>query len=355
VTEARRAALVEALPDDVDAILVTKLVNVRYLTGFTGSNGAVLIARDGSTTFATDGRYAEQVKAQVGDVKTLVTRTLGPDLVRRAGHRGVRKLAIERDHVTLAANDALNAAAGGNLTFADAGSAVERLRQRKDAGEIAHLRRACAVTDHAFHAVLPALRPGVTERAIAWRLAGAMRDREAEGTAFDSIVAFGPHSAIPHHQPTDRPLQTGDLVKLDFGALSGGYHADMTRTVVCGRAYEWQNELHAQVREVQKRCRAAVAVGAAPVELDRLARDLIAETGHDLVHGLGHGVGLEIHERPFLVPKSEDDLLAADMTVTVEPGVYLPGRGGVRIEDTAVVTPGGIELLTTSPRDLLET
>jgi len=355
MTEERRAALLAALPDEADAVLVTTLVNVRYLTGFTGSNGAVLVARDGSTTFATDGRYAEQAKAEVGDVKTIISRSLGPDLARAGGRHGLHKLALERHDVTLAGYDKLVQAAGGYLTFTDAGEAVERLRQIKDADEIAHLRRACAITDAAFHAVLPALRPGVTERDIAWRLAAAMKERGAEGTAFDSIVAFGPHSAIPHHQPTTRPLQTGELVKLDFGARVAGYHADMTRTVVCGRAHEWQAELHAEVREVQKRCRAAVAVGATPADLNQLAHDLVAGTGNEPMHGLGHGVGLEIHEKPFLVQKSEDDKLAAAMTVTVEPGIYQPGRGGVRIEDTVLVTGVGIELLTTSPRDLLET
>jgi Xaa-Pro aminopeptidase len=167
-------------------------------------------------------------------------------------------------------------------------------------------------------------------------------------------VAFGPHSAIPHHQPTDRPLQRGDLVKLDFGARVRGYHADMTRVAVSGPAQAWQRELHGRVADVQERCRSATVAGAVPVELDALAQRLIAASGHELVHGLGHGVGLEIHEQPFVVPGSAAPGLPADAAVTVEPGIYLPGRGGVRIEDTVVVGPDGAEPMTTSTRELVE-
>src|SRR5207302_1790359 len=151
---------------------------------------------------------------------------------------------------------------------------------------------------------------------------------------------------------TDRPLQPGDLVKLDFGAKVDGYHADMTRTVVLGAAQDWQRELHAQVMEVQQRCRAAAVVGASPVELDQLAQHLVSETGHALVHGLGHGVGLEIHEQPFLVPGSPAARLDDRVPVTVEPGIYLPGKGGVRIEDTVLVGADGAAPLTTSTREL---
>ena len=197
------------------------------------------------------------------------------------------------------------------------------------------------------------LRPGTTERQISWRLLTPCGARGAEDAAFDSIVAFGPNSAIPHHRATDRELKHGDLVKLDFGALVRGYHADMTRTVVCGRPSAWQQDLHAEVLAAQAQCREAVAPGAVPVELDGLARRLVDEAGHALVHGLGHGVGLEIHERPFLVPNGDAAPLQAGMCVTVEPGIYLPGQGGVRIEDTVVVGQAGAEALTQSSRELV--
>jgi len=341
------------MPADADAVLITKLINVRYLTGFTGSNGALLVPRDGDAVLATDGRYRQQAGEEAPDLEPHVTRSLATDLVKLAGSRGVRHVAIERQHVTLSAYDALVQAAGG-LAFIDAGDSVETLRTRKDDEEVAALRTACAITDHAFATVLQRLSAGVTERDVAWALLSAMRDGGAEGAAFDSIVAFGPNSAIPHHQPMDRPLEPGDLVKLDFGAQVSGYHADMTRTVVLGTAADWQRELHAQVAEIQQRCRAATVVGATPVDLDQLAQRLVADTGHALVHGLGHGVGLEIHEQPFLVPGSSAATLDDRIPVTVEPGIYLPGKGGVRIEDTVLVGAEGTEALTSSPRELVE-
>ena len=354
VTALRRSDVLARIGLDVDAVLLTKLVNVRYLTGFTGSNGALLLRRDGASVLATDGRYQEQARAQAPDVELIDTRMLGPDLVSAAVRAGGRRVAIERHHVTLAAYDLLLAAADG-AELVGAGEVVEGLRVRKDDEEIAALQQACAITDRAFAAVLEHLRPGITEREVAWQLLSAMRADGAESAAFETIVAFGPHSAIPHHRPTDRVLERGDLVKLDFGARAGGYHSDMTRTVVCGPAAEWQRELHAQVLEVQQQCSAATVVGAVPVELDRLARRLIAGHGNDLVHGLGHGVGLEVHEQPFLGPLSGAARLEDRVPVTVEPGIYLPGRGGVRIEDTVLVGPQGAHPLTTSPRDLIET
>jgi len=352
-TADRRRALADGLPDDVDAMLVTKLVNVRYLTGFTGSHAALLVRRGGDATLATDGRYDEQARRESPDLRLHVTRTLAGDLVSQAATAGVRRLAIERHHVTLAARDAMKGAAP-DLELVAAGEPVEDLRVHKDDREIAHLRAACAATDAAYEQILPQLRPGVTEREIAWQLLAAMREAGAEDAAFPSIVAFGPHSAVPHHQPTDRPLAKSDLVKMDFGAKVEGYHADMTRTVVCGPAQDWQRDLHAEVAGIQATCRAAAVVGALPRDLDELARQLVGEAGHSLVHGLGHGVGLEIHEEPFVVPGSNAARLEDRVPVTVEPGVYLSGRGGVRIEDTVLVGPDRAEPLTTSARDLLE-
>jgi Xaa-Pro aminopeptidase len=353
-TAARRAALMAAVASDADAVIVTKLVNVRYLTGFTGSNGAVLVRSDGDAVLATDGRYRQQAGKEAPDVEVQITRSLASDLITVARERGAQRIAIERQHVTLMVHDALIEAAGSELDFVDAGQAVEKLRTRKDDAELAALRTACAITDSAFATVLELLAPGVTERDIAWALLSAMRGGGADGAAFDSIVAFGSHSAIPHHQPTDRPLERGDLVKVDFGAQVAGYHADMTRTVVVGPAADWQRELHAQVMDVQARCREATEAGALPLDLDQLAQKLVVETGHTLIHGLGHGVGLEIHEQPFLVPGSAAPPLEDLVPLTVEPGIYLPERGGVRIEDIVLVGAGGVEVLTRSPRELIE-
>lgn len=351
--ERRRRALAELFTADADAYLATTLVNVRYLTGFTGSNAAVLVTPDGAAVLATDGRYVTQATHECPGVDILTTRRLGPDLLGRAATLGHRRVAIERHAVTVTAYDVLRDAAADTVALVDGGEAVERLRAVKDDGEIDLLTRACAITDDVFAAVLPSLRPGVTERDIGWRLREEMHRRDAE-PAFDSIVAFGDHSAIPHHRPTDRELAAGDLVKMDFGACVGGYHADMTRTVCCGRAAEWQRELHDLVATIQRAARADVRPGAVPVELDTTTRERIEAAGHEPAHGLGHGVGLEIHESPFLVPGSTAARLVDRVAVTVEPGIYLPGRGGVRIEDTVLVSADGAEPLTTSPRELIE-
>jgi Xaa-Pro aminopeptidase len=351
MTMARRSGLANHFVDSAQACLVTNQVNLRYLTGFTGSNGALLVLPDGVAVLATDGRYAEQAAGESPDVEILVTRDVAGDLVRRAVANGIGRLAIERRHVTLAAADRLTETAG-SVELVDLGDTVEQLRTVKDDAELEALRQACTVTDDVFTVVLQRLRPGVTERDISWALAEEMHQRGAS-PAFASIVAFGANSARPHHQPTDRALQPGDLVKLDFGALVDGYHADMTRTVVAGEPAGWQKELHDVVRDVQQSLRAEVRAGAVPADLDAHMRARIGSSGHEVAHGLGHGVGLEIHEAPFLVDKSPADTLVERVPVTVEPGIYLPGRGGVRIEDTVVVTAEGAESLTRSPRELL--
>ncbi|HWB65313.1 MAG TPA: Xaa-Pro peptidase family protein [Mycobacteriales bacterium] len=352
-TADRRARVAASLPEGLDALLVTNLVNVRYLSGFTGSNGALLLTRAGDATFATDGRYVTQAAAEVPDLEVLETRAVGPALVEAAGRQGVRRLGIETEHVTVAVQARL-AAVDGAPELVACRPVVEPLRAAKDEAELAALTQACAITDAAFATAVASLRPGVTERDVAWTLQSAMHDHGAEAPAFDSIVAFGGHSAIPHHQPTDRPLRPGDLVKLDFGARYAGYHADMTRTVAVAPVADWQRDLHALVHDIQQRCRDRTVHGAAPAALDSYARELITDAGHQPAHGLGHGVGLEIHESPFLTPGSAADTLADRVPVTVEPGVYLPGRGGVRIEDTVVVRLAATECLTASTRDLIE-
>lgn len=348
----RRAALAAALPPEVDALLVSDLDNVRYLTGFTGSNAALLVHRREEAVFATDGRYVTQAAREVSDLSTIDTRRLGPDLVGRAAELSVARLGIEADHVSLSEFRRLEEIAS-DLQLVPLTGTVEALRVVKDDDEVAAVRTACAITDDAFGSVTAALRPGVTELEVAWSLWSTMREAGAEALAFDSIVAFGPHSAVPHHQPTARELVAGELVKLDFGARYAGYHADMTRTVVLGPPEGWQLELHATVAGVQAACRDATRPGASTAELGALARDEVAAAGYTLVHGLGHGVGLQVHEEPMLTPASTSGTLAERMCVTVEPGIYLPGRGGVRIEDTVVITARGNEPLTTSPRELL--
>ena len=351
IHEARRTALRSAL-GEADAALVTRLVNVRYLTGFTGSNGALLVTRD-AAVLATDGRYITQSERQAPDVERVIVGAPATALAERAAKDGAGSLGFESHDVTVDLWEALGAA---GPPLAKLGRAVETLRAVKDDDEIALLREACAVADRAFARLLPSLRPGRTEKDVARELEALMLEEGGDGPSFESIVASGPNSAVPHHRPTERVLEAGEFVKLDFGSLYRGYHSDMTRTVVLGTAADWQREVYALVSDAQRAGREALAVGAVCGEVDKAARDVIEAAGHGeaYTHSLGHGVGLEIHEAPTLRAGATDTL--ADRTpVTVEPGVYLAGRGGVRIEDTLVVrADGDPELLTTTTKELLE-
>ncbi len=351
-------ALLHATAPDLDALLVTDLVNVRYLTGFTGSNAALLVhvGGDAASRFCTDGRYRTQAAQEVPDLPIVVERGSALALARAAGGQGVRALGFESDHVTVDAHDGLVAAAEGVALHRAAGL-VQRLRMVKDGDEVVALKAACAAADAALAELLAAggLRPGRTEREVSLDLEARMREHGAAGPAFDTIVAAGVNSAVPHHRPADVALRSGDLVTMDFGALVDGYHSDMTRTVVLGPAQQWQRELYELVRAAQAAGRAALAPGVELSVVDGAARSVIEHAGYgaEFVHPLGHGVGLQIHEAPLLSATGTGKV-AAGMAVTVEPGVYLEGRGGVRIEDTLLVLDAEPQLLTTSPRDLLE-
>jgi Xaa-Pro aminopeptidase len=336
-----------------DAALVTRLVNVRYLTGFTGSNAALLVTAD-QAVLATDGRYITQSEQQSPDVERIIDRQCAAALVTRAGKDDVRRLGFEDHDVSVAAHSALTALDGApelvRLT-----SPVEVLRTVKDDGELELIRTACAISCRALEDLLPAIVPRRTERDVARDLESRMLDGGADGIAFETIVATGSNSAIPHHRPTDREIAVGDLLKIDFGALHDGYHADCTRTFVVGREPEaWQREIFDVVRAAQRAGRHALAPGASLQSIDDAARDVVREAGYgdQFPHGLGHGIGLEVHEAP-MIGYTAEGTLEARTPVTVEPGVYLPGRGGVRIEDTLVVGEGGPELLTTTPKDLV--
>lgn len=350
----RRDRLRALLTDrGVEAMLVSELVNVRYLTGFTGSAGALLLLPAGAV-LATDGRYTEQAGAEAAGVELMTTRAAGTDLVARARASDVTALGFEENHLTVAAHGVVSAAAG-DLPLVPTRRPIEELRRRKDEYEVALLAEACAIGDRAFEDVLPLLRPGTTELELARALDARMIAQGAEERGFATIVAAGPNSSIPHHQPTARPIGAGDLVKADFGARYGGYHSDMTRTVVVGAEPSgWQREIYELVAAAQLAGRDALAAGAGVAVVDAAARDVIVAAGFgpQFSHPLGHGVGLLIHEDPFLVATSTASL-EAGATVTVEPGVYLPGRGGVRIEDTLLVGAGAAEPLTRTTRELL--
>jgi len=344
---------------DLQALLVTDLLNIRYLTGFTGSNAALLVhaAGEDRTVFCTDGRYTTQAAAQVPDLERVIERESAAALATRAAADAPahRRTGFESQHVSVEAHDALARHADG-VELVRAPGLVERLRLVKDDSEVEALRRACAAADRALAALLDhgGLRPGRTELDVARDLENRMLDHGSSGPAFDTIVASGPNSAIPHHRPSARVLHAGDFVKMDFGATVDGYHSDMTRTVVLGNPAAWQEEIYELVRRAQRAGLDAALAGRQLADVDSAARRVIDEAGHgpEFSHGLGHGVGLEVHEAPRLAENAAGTL-AVGMTVTVEPGVYLAGRGGVRIEDTLVVRHGDPEVLTLSSKELV--
>jgi Xaa-Pro aminopeptidase len=338
---------------DVDAALITTLVNVRYLTGLASSNAALLMPADGPPVLATDFRYALAAERDCADVQLLVARPVETALTELAIAQGMSRLAFEAQEMTVERHTAL-AATDGLALLVPFGRRVEELRVVKDEGELSLLGRACAITGWAFDQVVPSIRAGMSERELAVLIERAMVDGGAERPAFDTIVASGPNGAIPHHSPGDRPFEPGDMITIDCGARYGGYHADMTRTIVLGAPAAWQRDIYGLVAQAQLAGIETATDGAEVADVDAAARDLIsaAGQGEHFRHGLGHGVGLEIHEAPMVAP-ARPGTLGDRVPITVEPGIYLPGQGGVRIEDTLVVrsgagSPARRDLLTTT-------
>lgn len=349
---ARRARLAARLPDlGVDALLVTRLVNVRYLTGFTGSNGQLLLGA-GDAVFLTDGRYDEQSRREVPDVeRRIYPRDFPRAFAEACRSLGSARVGFEPGGLTYRSWDELR---GSGVDLAPAGEVLERLRWTKDGEELALIALAQERTDDAFDRIVSKLTEGVTERQAALDLEVAMREAGAEAVAFDSIVAFGENAAEPHHHPTDRTLRRGDVVKLDFGCITAGYHSDMTRTVAFGDPAPELLVVYEIVREAQRAAIEAVRAGTSGGDADRAARAVIEGAGYGerFGHSLGHGVGLEIHEGPTLRSGGKD-VLPEGAVVTVEPGIYLAGVGGVRIEDMVVVEDGGCRPLPRSTKDLV--
>ena len=347
----RRSAVWASLEGAVDGLLVTTSANVRYLTGFTGSNGWLLLSGE-RAAFLTDPRYEEQAADQLDGIAVVVSsRGLHDALAQAVQGRDLGRLGLEPDHVTVALKEKLEAAV--EAEWVSVAAPVETQRRSKDSEEIEAIRAALAVSEAALKEVVNAMAPERAEIEVAADLERACRRRGAEGMAFDTIVASGRRSALPHGVASARRIQAGEPVMIDMGCKLDGYCSDLTRVVWCGGAPDprWL-EVHDLVDRARAAALATVGPGVAAVDVDAAARAVIDDAGYvdAFTHGTGHGVGLEIHEAPKVSSRSADQL-EAGMVFTVEPGVYLKGEFGIRIEDLVWVTDDGCERLTTlSPR-----
>lgn len=337
----------------IDDMLVTHLTHVRYLSGFSGSNGAMLVSKDRTAAIATDGRYTTQIAEEVPDIKAVIERNVGVAMLSKAaeGHR----VGFEADYVSVAQLDKLREACPDGVTLVPVSGVIEDIRLVKDEVELARLREAAELTVQALDELLSAeeLRAGRTEREVAADLEYRMRVLGAERVSFDTIVASGPNSAKPHHGAGDRTIAEGDLVTIDFGMHRVGFNSDMTRTFGIGEIGALEREIYEVVLAAQLAGVKAAVPGAELVHVDKACRDVIAEAGYGeyFVHSTGHGVGLDVHEAPSAA-RTGTGVLAEGMTLTIEPGIYIPGKAGVRIEDTLIITAAAPEVITEYPKDL---
>ena len=346
-----RAAMAAA---ECDALLVANLVNVRYLTGFTGSAGLAWLGPD-ELVLVTDRRYTEQCEAETvragADVRIEITNDAPKDILAAAGE-GVARIGLEAASVSWA-DQRQYAEWFDAAELVPTAGMVEGCRQVKDDGEIDRMAAAAAIADAVLAEVRPLLADGPTEQEVALALDTAIRRRGADGSAFTTIVAAGPNAALPHIRPTDRPIGPDELVIIDMGAVVDGYRSDMTRTLAVGDPGAEAVAVFETVRDAQRLGVAHVAPGQPIAEVDKACRDRIAAEGwaDAFVHGTGHGVGLDIHEQPWVRAKATESLRVGQV-ITVEPGVYLPGLCGARVEDTVVVAKDGPRPLTQSPKTL---
>jgi Xaa-Pro aminopeptidase len=336
----------------LDAILFTNLANIRYLCGFSGSDGVLLMARE-EAWFLCDSRYTTQAAEEVRGAEVREFSAKYEAICSLITDKKIRRFGIEADHMLVSDFRQLSERLAG-CELVGIGSALDSIRSCKDQDEIETLGRVASLASASLGAVLASLAPGVSETGFALELEIEMRRRGADARAFDFIVASGERGAMPHGKASDKVLRSGELVTIDFGAVKDGYHSDETVTVAIGRPSDRCREVHDIVRQAHDRALAAVRPGISCRDLDAVARDYIREQGYDAYfgHGLGHGVGLEIHEKPVVSPRSEA-VVEEGMVFTIEPGIYIPGFGGVRIEDTVAVTSDGCIILTQAPKELI--
>ncbi|HEY4551901.1 MAG TPA: Xaa-Pro peptidase family protein [Bacillaceae bacterium] len=336
----------------IDGLLITSTYNRRYMTNFTGTAGVALISQD-KALFITDFRYTEQAENQARDFEVVLHK--GPiisEVAEQAKKLGIKKLGFEQDHLSYSSYKMYEEAVESEMV--PVSNMIENLRLIKTEQEINILKEAADIADAAFKHILDYIRPGVTELDVSNELEFFMRKSGATSSSFDIIVASGWRSALPHGVASDKMIEKGDFVTLDYGALHKGYISDITRTVSVGNPSDQLKEVYDVVLEAQLKAMEQIKPGLTGIEADAIARDYIAEKGYGehFGHSLGHGIGLEVHEGPGLSFRSEAKL-EPGMVVTVEPGIYLPGVGGVRIEDDTLITADGNETLTHSTKDLI--
>jgi Xaa-Pro aminopeptidase len=348
----KRLALANA-----QALLVTHLPNIFYLSGFTGSSGALLVEQSSATLF-TDTRYSIQAAEQAGGAGVKANIVRGALPVAIGAHLTARKrltVVFDPTHATVSGLGALERASGNKVTWHSEAGWIEELRSVKSGAEIAKMRAAAKLASKAVEQVIKLIRPGMTEIDVAAEIEYRMRKMGAEGRSFDTIVASGARGALPHAQPTSKRLRRNELVVLDLGAILARYCSDLTRTVYLGKAPKRVREWYRAVREAQQAGIEALAAGATASGADAAARQVLA--GHKLaqyfVHSTGHGLGLEVHEEPRLAAGQTRKLVAGNV-VTVEPGIYIEGAGGIRIEDDVAIHSNRVEVLTTASRELME-
>ncbi len=336
-------------------LVVTHLPNIRYLSGFSGSAGVLVVCGRESQLF-TDSRYTEQVREEVNGVRVHIVRE--PALLAAADwlqkHRSLRRIGIEAARMSVADRDSLGKLLGSGVRLVPSGNTIERMRVIKDADEIARIRRACQIGTNLFPGLLDAIRPGVSELQVAGGLEFEARKAGAEQMSFPTIIAGGARSALPHGRASAKPIPRKGFVVCDFGVILAGYCSDMTRTVHVGLPTIAARQVYEAIREAQQAAVEAVRPGVTVGEVDSAIRKLLKKKSlaKYFTHSTGHGVGLEIHEAPK-VAAGQKEALQPGMVITIEPGVYMPSRWGVRIEDTVVVTETGCEILTPCPKSLI--
>ncbi|HEX3032773.1 MAG TPA: Xaa-Pro peptidase family protein [Bacillota bacterium] len=338
----------------LEALLIISPENRRYISGFTGSSAYLLITQT-QAWLLTDFRYVEQAKSQTDGFQVIQHGAKWEERLKELVlESGIKEIGFEQNFVTFGMHTVLSQQLAP-VRLLPQDNLVESLRMVKDAGELELIRQAVEIADRGFNHILEFIEPGKSEKEVAVELEFCLRRLGAEKAAFDFIIASGTHSALPHAEPRDCLIEQGRQLKMDFGAVVKGYHSDITRTVFLGQATEKFREIYYTVLEAQERAIAAIAPGKLGREVDQVARDYITAQGYGefFGHGLGHAVGLNIHEEPRLSIQGEV-VLEPGMVVTVEPGIYLPDWGGVRIEDIVVVTPAGCEILTKAPKALIE-